>query len=627
MKIHLAWIRMTAAAAIAAGVGVQPAAAQYAPYHPAPAQPAAPQAAAPATPYVAYRPQPAYGVVPPGRYQAPAAYPAPVTPVAPASAYRPAPAAAYPQTAMAQYPAAYGGTPYVAQSQPTEAIPAPQQPAAPTAQAPEAMPAGAMPATAMPAEGMAPAAAPATSGYPAAGCNCGANGGYSAGQYYGAGGCGCAANAYPDVSGCFDSGCNDNVWFGGVYFLYMTRTEPSPVDLTVEVPVGSAYPYYPPKTQTVLSTQNVDADFQPGMEVRLGCTFTIGDECSSGCGCGSGYGYTGCGCNSCAQSCAQSYGWEVAWWGLDDDSNVYVRQDNINTRIYGMKNFSGLEYDRDGAGAGYAYMPVNSFYDYQMPVQAAGVNDTLVLAQRVRTNFNTQNLEINVMRFPMIDTCGSSCGCGSDACGCGTNYTGCGCQQSCCSSFSSYGSCGVRYFRIDDDFSYDTEFNEFVGGAYDHPNYDGFTYDNSNELFYDVSVDNSLIGPQVGWTSNYCCNCRWNIFFNSTFGIFDNHMSQYQRMFSGGGGVVRFAGSGDTFSVRTNKDAVAFLGELRSGVSYDFTCHCRGVLAYRAVALSGVATSVGQIPGNFANIDDVRDINSDNSLIVHGLQTGCEFRY
>ncbi len=356
MKIHLAWIRVTAAAAIAAGVGVYPAAAQYAPYRPAPAQSASPQpaAAAPATPYVAYQTQPAYPQTPSARYQAP------VTPVAPyqspAAAFNRQPVA-YPQTAMAQYPAVYGGTPYVAQTQPTEAIPAPQD----AAPAQEATPAA--------DQGAPNAAAPSTaapSGYPAAGCNCG-TGGYSAGQYYGAGGAGCGCNgSYPDVSGYMDDCGNDIIWFGGVYFLYMDRDEPSPVRLAVEVDSGAvAYPYYPPKSTTVVSTENNGYDFRPGVEVRFGSTFHIGDGCNNCNSYGSGYGYTGC--NSCARP--TTYAWEFGWWGIDNDAQSYVFQDQVTTRVYSNKSFSGLQYDRDGAGGAYAYRPVNDYYDYQMPVQ------------------------------------------------------------------------------------------------------------------------------------------------------------------------------------------------------------------------------------------------------------------
>src|SRR5207302_5770233 len=134
-------------------------------------------------------------------------------------------------------------------------------------------------------------------------------------------------------------------------------------------------------------------------------------------------------------------------------------------------------------------------------------------------------------------------------------------------------------------------FGEYSAGAYDQAAYNGFSYDNSNELYYNVDVKNNLVGPQLGWTNDYCFG-KWNLFLNSTFGIFDNHITADQRMWSGGGGSVRFTGDGSNFNVSSHKDQVSFLGELRTGVAYDFTCHWRGVVAYRAVAITGLATSV-----------------------------------
>ena len=77
----------------------------------------------------------------------------------------------------------------------------------------------------------------------------------------------------------------------------------------------------------------------------------------------------------------------------------------------------------------------------------------------------------------------------------------------------------------------------------------------------------------------------------------------------------------------SDKDDIAFLGELPLGGSYDISCHWRGVLAYRAVAITGVATSTDQIPTDFTNPEWVAIIDSDNSMIVHGVQTGVECRY
>jgi hypothetical protein len=462
---------------------------------------------------------------------------------------------------------------------------------------------------------------------------------------YGAAGCGCNGapaaynpGCYQDYgvsSYCDDSCGHDSQWFGGVYFLFMERDDTSDVRLTVEVDHAVAPdPYYPPKRTTVVSTADTDYDFREGVELRFGSTFTIGDSydtCNTGC-----YG----GCNTC-QPCAPPptvYAWEVAWWGLDDDAQVFTFEDMPTTRIYGMKSFHGLEYDRD-AGATWAYRPVNDYYDYGLPIPDPGPGPypdgyVAVLAQRVRTNFKAQNLELNIIRFPVCDicvggcnSCNSGCGGGYDACG-GCNGAACGCEEECTPiAFSMYGSCGVRYFRIDDDFMYATEFAEWDAGAPDKAGYDGFNYDESNELFYDVQVENNLVGPQLGWTMNYCIGCKWNFFANSTFGVFDNQIEQYQRMFSGGDGTVRFVNGGETFVVSSDKNDISFLGELRLGGSYDITCNCRAVLAYRAVAITGIANSTDQIPDDFSSYGTVSHIDSDNGMIVHGVQIGGECRY
>ena len=280
---------------------------------------------------------------------------------------------------MGQYPAAYGAQQYYVANQPTEAIPVPPQAAAQATAAPEAMPATAMPG--------AEAVAPGANGYGAAGYNGGANGGYSAGQYYGAGGCGCQG-AYPECNGCVEDCGPENIWFGGVYALYMDRVDCSPVRLAVEVPTGSVYPYFPPQSVTVLNTAQIATDYQPGVEFRFGSTFTCGESCEQPCGCGSGYGYGG-GCNSCAPSCAPSrmYAWEVGMWGLDEDDNQYTFVDTVNGSLHGMKNFSGLQFDRDGAGATYGYQPVNSYYGYTLPILRRLRTRRSCLAQQVRSNF------------------------------------------------------------------------------------------------------------------------------------------------------------------------------------------------------------------------------------------------
>ena len=437
------------------------------------------------------------------------------------------------------------------------------------------------------------------------------------------------------LSSYFDNPYHDAQWFGGVYFLWMERDSASPVKLTARVDHTTASdPYYPQGDTTVLSTHQTDFDYREGVEVRFGSSFTIGSACdagsASGCGTGYGYGYNGYGnCGTCAPACPDVYAWEVVWWGLDDDSQQAVYVDPVatladQTRIYGMVNFVGLEYDRD-AGATWGYLPVNDFYGYGLPIPTppappAVDGYVVVSAQRVRQNFDAQNLELNIIRFPICGTSCSGAG-GCNAGGCGDYgygaYGNGGCETDCCpSAFSMYGSCGVRYFRADDDFWYASEYGQYLATVLE-----------PGEIYYAIDVENHLVGAQLGWTMNYCYGGKWNFFANSTFGMFNNHINHYQRVYGDADGTVRDVQTGREFRVRSDKDDIAFLGELRLGGSYDITCNWRAVAAYRAVAVTGVATSTDQIPSDFSNQEYVAIIDSDSSMIVHGLQVGAECRY
>jgi hypothetical protein len=655
MKIHLAWIRITAAAALVTSVGVHPAAAQFSPFRffrqePAAQQPAAqqpaPSAATPATPYTAYQPQSPYQPAAPAGYQAPlSAYQAPATASqAPAAAYRapayqapangyqypatayqtpvaPAyrqPVTPYPQTAMAQYPAAYSGTLYVAQ-QPTEQIPPPQQPAAGEApSAPTSAPTGEpMPGGTMPAEQAAPmTSTPAANGYPA-GCNCGANGYAGANGYSPASACN---DTYPDMSSYFDGPCHDSEWYGGVYFLWMGRDNPDFHRFTTQFDTpGGGYPYYPSSDMTVLSTPDVDHDFREGFEVRFGATLCGGeshqcDQCDHGYGC---YGQS-CDCNSCPRN---KWAWEVGYWILDNDENTASVIDAIPTdtnRIYGMKNFAGLMYNGE---------PVNLWYDYQMPVEDpanpppwGSGTQVRVLAQRIRSDFQAQNLEVNFLRLPLY--CGG-CDSGCDSHGYGGCETG-DCEPACGSPITVTTLCGFRYLRIDDDFQYATMWAIDNAGVLTPPAYT--PWDGVGELYYDVNVDNHLAGFQLGANVNYCVSCRCNLFWNSSFGLYNNRIEAEQRVF-GDLGSATWASTGTNATIRAHKDDVAFIGELLLGGAYNFTCNCRAVVAYRAVAVSGVALSVNQIPEDFSNRAEVALVDSNGSIIIHGVQVGTEFRY
>ena len=634
MKVQLGWLRVVVAFATAAGVA--PAFAQYAPYRPVPQAQAgySPAAAQPGTaaagqPVSNPQPQqqPSTGVTGQTAYQPAQAYVAQATQPNTYAGY-PVQSGA-PQTYAQAYPQGYAQgypTTYTAMA-PQAGQPTPAQPSVPSG-AVEVMPVpsgsapsmSSGPATGMPAmQGMP---METMQGYPQAGQTAGGN---CATPYPSTNGAG--ANCYGQdygLSGYFDNDACGTQWFGGVYYLYMERDNASFSRVTVQADPG-AYPYYPLERTTVLSTQNVDYDFNSGMEIRFGSSFTVGDGCSSGCN-GYGNGYAGCntGCGG-----GQLYAWEAAFWGLDSENQWFQVTDSDMTdtnRIYGMVNHAGLQYD-DGGGN----RPVNEYYDYQMPIvddnpPAAG--DYRVFSQRIRTNFRAHNAELNFLRIPVCNVGCSTCssGCNSDSCGgysgCSNGYSG-GCETPSCGSggpaFSMAALCGIRYFHIKDSFEMSTNDYTYNGGGWVDTAY-GW------DMFDDIQVENHLAGFQLGVNMNYCVACKWNLFADSTFGVYNNHMTKYQRVY-GPTGYAEFIQEAREARVNSTKDDLSFLGEMRLGGSYDISCNWRAVLAYRAVAITGVGLASNQIGSEMSNWAEASRINSDGSIIIHGVQAGVECRY
>jgi hypothetical protein len=635
MKRHLSWIQVAAGAAIAVGSTPYGALAQYPGYSATP-QSAVPrvtvtqqQVGATTQPaYAPYRPQASYtpygsqGTTqyPSTAYPQVAAYPQTTVGYPQVATSYPQVATTYPQVASTypqttdKYPQ-YPGYPSVAQ-QPTDAMP-PQEAEALPSPNPAVDPA---PANGAVMNGSASGAVlhdgsgavTTESGYPQTGYGDG-TGNCESSVYSSTGDC---STDY-GVSGYFNHGGGGTQWFGGLYWLFMNRDDGEFRRLSAQfdTPAGG-YPYYPTADTTVLSTENVDHDYRSGVELRFGSTLSTTSWSADDC-----YGYGGNGYGSGCGSCAPDFAWEVGYWILDDDLNCAQIVDaipNDTDRIYGMKNFAGLAYNGE---------PVNLWYDYQVPVEdpagtppwGSGVL-VRVLAQRVRSNFQAQNLELNLMRLPVV---GGSCGYGSGASDCG-EY-GAACAPACGSPFSIMTLCGVRYMRLDDDFQYASMWAIDDGtGTLVPPAYT--PWDGEGELFYDVNVDNQLVGFQLGANMNYCVSCNWNLFWNSSFGLYNNHISSYQRVW-GEFGPATWVGSGEDAVVRSSKDDVAFVGEMLLGGSYNFNCNWRGILAYRAIAISGVALSTDQIPEDFSNEAQVALIDSNGSLIIHGVQLGVECRY
>lgn len=500
--------------------------------------------------------------------------------------------------------------------------PAPDGAAAPAVPAAPGAPCNCNPAPVMPA----PAPAPAYQTYAPAPCAtgacgngaCGVNGyrgdiGYNTyGCGYGAGGRlggrrqNCGSGGYGGGAG----------WFGGIYGLLMERDNGPKIPLAFVGDGSMVAGDYPLSDAVILRTRDADIGFQGGFESRIGKWFGGGDCCCSG----------------------PRWGVEGVYWGLfeDDAAATYVDSGTLVTpqtaRIYSMIDPRGIEYDH-GAG----YRPARDYWDYAPPVQpdnpAFPADIIRIDLARVRSTFEVHNVEVNLLRIG----CGSGCGSGFVAGprlggringrGYGGDCTGAGCDAgcggcdagACCASgprFSCTGVCGFRYMQFDETFMYGVDFRNTTTAA------TGF-------LDYHSDVENDLYGFQLGCRGNYRLGCRgrWGIHFASNVGIYGNDIEVRQYMDSPTGNV-RFISTGEDFDVTATKTDVSMVGEVRAGMSYQYSATTRLYGGWRAIGVTGVALANDQAPGAFIDAATLANyINSNGSLILHGLQAGVEWNY
>ncbi|MEM6655555.1 MAG: BBP7 family outer membrane beta-barrel protein, partial [Planctomycetota bacterium] len=295
--------------------------------------------------------------------------------------------------------------------------------------------------------------------------------------------------------------------------------------------------------------------------------------------------------------------------------------------------------DRDGAGSS-AARPLNDYVDYQVPIDGTSTTTIRVLGARVRQNFEAQNLELNLWRFGAPSCGGIACGgCGGGGCGatCGTGgcgnqcgYDTCGCAP--CAApqrFFLSGLAGLRYFRMDETFEQAFSFTDTDTGSWpsDPTVYPGgFPKDDPRAIFDEINIDNELLGFQLGCSMNRCVGCKWTLFCDTNFGIYNNNIEKHHCVY-GGSGKATFVNGGYDADIRSSTDEIAFLGEARCGVAYQFSCRARLTAAWRVIAASGIALASEHVQPDFSNIDHVRYIDSHDSLILHGLQAGVEMKF
>lgn len=179
-----------------------------------------------------------------------------------------------------------------------------------------------------------------------------------------------------------------------------------------------------------------------------------------------------------------------------------------------------------------------------------------------------------------------------------------------CGNFELLG--GFRWFQFNEEMRL-------------HANYASA---NPSQVFYDVGVENTLIGFQLGGRSEICLSNRWNMTVGTKVGVFNNHIDHEQQIADSNGVLAyRTAGGVDDYVYMSDKNDLSMLGELELGLNYQLTQCSRFVIGYRAVGVSGIALAPNQIPTDFASDTEINAINSNGDLILGGGYAGIELSY
>ena len=187
-----------------------------------------------------------------------------------------------------------------------------------------------------------------------------------------------------------------------------------------------------------------------------------------------------------------------------------------------------------------------------------------------------------------------------------------------CSPFKVSYLAGFRAFTFDERLLF--------GAATTEP----FGTDPATEGYFDVDVENELYGFQLGADIRYSCCGGLGLYFRPKFGIYGNYMTQQVGLYTGDGINAQAQPVGDPpvdFPLNSSKDDLSFLGELDLGIHWQVSQCWSMEFGYRAVAISGLALADHQYPRFVANVDGLRSINSNGSMILHGVRSAIVFNY
>ena len=154
-----------------------------------------------------------------------------------------------------------------------------------------------------------------------------------------------------------------------------------------------------------------------------------------------------------------------------------------------------------------------------------------------------------------------------------------------------------------------------------------------NSVDYLSSVENNLLGLQIGTRSEFQLRPRLAFHLGVKAGAFYNDIDTRQRVdFNNRDGSTTnplVAGgtlSGQLFDIGASDDVRSVLGEVDASISFQFTESSRLRVGYRAIAITDIAFASDQIRDDFTDATALGSPVADD-LTLQGIHVGMEFAY
>jgi opacity protein-like surface antigen len=268
---------------------------------------------------------------------------------------------------------------------------------------------------------------------------------------------------------------------------------------------------------------------------------------------------------------------EVVYWGLYPATGVATARGDLVSMI----DFGDLEYAGSNA---------NTYFQN-------------ALVQQVQYGFDFNSVEVNLVGNC---SCGGPFGCGM--CGCCSGRGG--------SPWGAGWIAGFRYINFDENWLFRSDTADW--------NFNG----DPSELNYQMDLTNNLFGFQIGGGLSYCITDRLTAYGLAKFGVYDNFVSQTQRVYGTQGNATINNGpySGEEFNVYSTDNVLACAGQFDVGGRYAISDRWSVNFGYRVMALAGVAISeVNAVQDNFQNVDGIASQQTTGSFILHGGFVGATY--